>query len=99
MLLWFRMVGLVLALVVMTTISLLCYLKWKNQSRGRSKGSQDACVPDWIKEKEHELPFFSFSSIEIATDHFSDANKLGHGGFGPVYKHKLEALSGADSQL
>ncbi|KAA8535061.1 hypothetical protein F0562_030064 [Nyssa sinensis] len=86
-LLWFRIGGSVLSLAVMTIISLLCCLKWKHRSfRGRPKGSQDACVPDWIKEKEHDLPFFSFSSIEIATDHFSDANKLGHGGFGPVYK-------------
>lgn len=37
-------------------------------------------------EKDHELPFFSFSTIEMATDHFSDANKLGQGGFGIVYK-------------
>ncbi|KAA8535060.1 hypothetical protein F0562_030063 [Nyssa sinensis] len=58
----------------------------KSNLVGRPKGSQDACVPDWIKLKENELPFFNFSSIEIATDHFSDANKLGHGGFGPVYK-------------
>lgn len=32
------------------------------------------------------LPQFSFSSISAATDNFSPANKLGEGGFGPVYK-------------
>jgi hypothetical protein len=33
-----------------------------------------------------EVPYFDFESILIATDDFSDANKLGKGGFGPVYK-------------
>jgi hypothetical protein len=27
-----------------------------------------------------------FGTIKIATDNFSDANKLGQGGFGAVYK-------------
>ncbi|CAJ2654954.1 unnamed protein product [Trifolium pratense] len=36
-----------------------------------------------------EVPYFDFESILIATDNFSDANKLGKGGFGPVYKGKL----------
>ncbi|XP_057989115.1 receptor-like serine/threonine-protein kinase SD1-8 [Hevea brasiliensis] len=35
------------------------------------------------------LPFFSFSCIEMATDHFSDANKLGQRGFGIVYKYYM----------
>ncbi|XP_055802854.1 cysteine-rich receptor-like protein kinase 44 [Solanum dulcamara] len=32
---------------------------------------------------------YDFAAISAATDHFSDANKLGQGGFGPVYKGKL----------
>nr|XP_027123987.1 cysteine-rich receptor-like protein kinase 29 [Coffea arabica] len=38
---------------------------------------------------DDESLFFSFTSIEVATDHFSEENKLGQGGFGPVYKGKL----------
>lgn len=30
--------------------------------------------------------FFDLQELEIATDSFSDKNRLGHGGFGPVYK-------------
>lgn len=33
-----------------------------------------------------KLVFFSLSSVTAATENFSDANKLGEGGFGPVYK-------------
>ncbi|WOG89906.1 hypothetical protein DCAR_0209146 [Daucus carota subsp. sativus] len=41
------------------------------------------------EKKVFNLPQFSFSSISAATDNFSPANKLGEGGFGPVYKGNL----------
>ncbi|KAK4386656.1 Receptor-like serine/threonine-protein kinase SD1-8 [Sesamum angolense] len=41
------------------------------------------------KNKQYELPIFSFSSIVAATNDFSISNKLGEGGFGPVYKGEL----------
>nr|GMC68632.1 G-type lectin S-receptor-like serine/threonine-protein kinase At1g67520 [Ipomoea batatas] len=37
-------------------------------------------------KEDEELPFFPFKSIEIATNYFSNENKLGEGGFGHVYK-------------
>lgn len=33
-----------------------------------------------------DIPFFDLETILVATDNFSNANKLGQGGFGPVYK-------------
>ncbi|XP_039020147.1 G-type lectin S-receptor-like serine/threonine-protein kinase RKS1 isoform X3 [Hibiscus syriacus] len=36
-----------------------------------------------------DLPFFDLSTIAAATDNFSSDNKLGQGGFGPVYKGVL----------
>lgn len=37
-------------------------------------------------KKSNELQLFSFRSIATATNDFSVENKLGQGGFGPVYK-------------
>ncbi|XP_058073096.1 G-type lectin S-receptor-like serine/threonine-protein kinase At1g11300 [Magnolia sinica] len=36
-----------------------------------------------------ELPIFEFRTIAFATNSFSNANKVGEGGFGPVYKGML----------
>jgi hypothetical protein len=38
------------------------------------------------EKKDAELPLFSYESVSAATENFSTANKLGEGGFGPVYK-------------
>ncbi|KAK1388975.1 hypothetical protein POM88_017153 [Heracleum sosnowskyi] len=40
-------------------------------------------------EKDLGVPFFELESIVAATHNFSQAYKLGEGGFGPVYKGKL----------
>ena len=42
--------------------------------------------PGYSRKDEVKMPLFSFASVSIATDNFSDAKKLGEGGFGPVYK-------------
>lgn len=37
-----------------------------------------------------DLPVMDLSTIQSATDNFSDENKLGEGGFGPVYRGMLD---------
>ncbi|KAI3803877.1 hypothetical protein L1987_32041 [Smallanthus sonchifolius] len=47
---------------------------------------------DHSKEDDREgvdVPYFELESIIAATNDFSDENRLGQGGFGPVYKGKL----------
>ncbi|XP_052297947.1 cysteine-rich receptor-like protein kinase 44 isoform X10 [Citrus sinensis] len=41
------------------------------------------------QEESQEFPLFPLHLAVEATQHFSDENKLGEGGFGPVYKGKL----------
>ncbi|KAM3699600.1 hypothetical protein ACJW31_05G037600 [Castanea mollissima] len=41
------------------------------------------------RQDSHELQIFSFENISAATRNFSTKNKLGEGGFGPVYKGEL----------
>ena len=38
------------------------------------------------EKEEMDLWIFDFNIISKATDNFSNDNKLGEGGFGPVYK-------------
>lgn len=39
-----------------------------------------------IRKEGIELPIFDLSAIATATSNFSDANLIGEGGLGPVYK-------------
>lgn len=39
-----------------------------------------------IEESDSEFSLYEFDQIADATNNFSDENKLGQGGFGPVYK-------------
>ncbi|KAF3776426.1 Cysteine-rich receptor-like protein kinase 25 [Nymphaea thermarum] len=49
----------------------------------------DDDVENTTEEADHDLPHISLWAIQDATNNFSEANKLGEGGFGPVYKVKL----------
>nr|GLL20489.1 receptor-like serine/threonine-protein kinase SD1-7 [Ipomoea trifida] len=50
-------------------------------------------------KEDDDLPFFNFKSIEMATNYFSTENKLGQGGFGPVYKVWTVWIEGRISEL
>lgn len=39
-----------------------------------------------------EIPRLGLDAIQAATDNFSDQNKIGEGGFGPVYKVSVEGI-------
>ncbi|KAK2654859.1 hypothetical protein Ddye_014715 [Dipteronia dyeriana] len=51
------------------------------KNRGEAKEKDQNMSPEWR--------IFNFQTIAAATDNFSATNKLGEGGFGPVYKGDL----------
>ncbi|KAF9670893.1 hypothetical protein SADUNF_Sadunf13G0116500 [Salix dunnii] len=56
---------------------------------GSERLVKDLIDPDRFSEEETkaiDVPCFDLESLVAATDNFSNANKLGQGGFGPVYK-------------
>jgi hypothetical protein len=80
----------------------------KSDNRGSNQGSialhlydTERHVKDFIDsgefreddKKEIDVPFFALATILAATDNFSEANKIGKGGFGPVYKVKTSFLN------
>ncbi|KAK2994926.1 hypothetical protein RJ640_004480 [Escallonia rubra] len=62
-------------------ILILSLLTWCSISRRKSKGESN--------NEDIELPLFDLATVTTATRNFSDANIIGEGGFGPVYKGKL----------
>uniref|UniRef100_A0A453Q2F9 Receptor-like serine/threonine-protein kinase n=2 Tax=Aegilops tauschii subsp. strangulata TaxID=200361 RepID=A0A453Q2F9_AEGTS len=57
---------------------------WKKLMSGTSSTSVELC------DGNLKYPSISFKEIVLATNNFSNSNKLGHGGFGNVYKGTLE---------
>uniref|UniRef100_A0ACD5Z0B8 Uncharacterized protein n=1 Tax=Avena sativa TaxID=4498 RepID=A0ACD5Z0B8_AVESA len=56
-------------------------------SRSRSVSKTEEALMLWkIEESSSEFTLYDFPELGAATDNFSQYNKLGIGGFGPVYK-------------
>ncbi|CAO2842729.1 unnamed protein product [Amaranthus hypochondriacus] len=87
----------ILALIVImgsaAGVVLLYYIRrWMGQSYGKKTNEET----QWLKSymdgagfsdiELQELPLFRFKDLVVATNEFSDRNKLGQGGFGLVYK-------------
>nr|XP_043613114.1 G-type lectin S-receptor-like serine/threonine-protein kinase SD1-1 isoform X2 [Erigeron canadensis] len=82
------------ALIFLALIMAICIWRKKRRSNAESEGIVvNVLYNDHYsssKRRSIEVPVFSFSTIASATNNFSNFNKLGEGGFGPVYKGELE---------
>ncbi|KAI9198970.1 hypothetical protein LWI28_025278 [Acer negundo] len=52
-------------------------------------GPSEGFIIDGSQVNSADLPMYNFNAVAAATENFSEENKLGQGGFGPVYKGKL----------
>ncbi|KAK5814172.1 hypothetical protein PVK06_029624 [Gossypium arboreum] len=91
-------VSLPLVLLILMALS-RCFLRRQIRA-GRARKSKNifsfTSFKDSLGEKEidesrrnGDLPYFDLGTIAAATNNFSSDNKLGQGGFGPVYKGVL----------
>ncbi|KAJ7014898.1 G-type lectin S-receptor-like serine/threonine-protein kinase [Populus alba x Populus x berolinensis] len=83
-------VGIALSIFVACGMLLVAYYIFQRMAKliggNREENDQIHSGP----KEELELPLFQFTTIAKATNGFSLNNKIGEGGFGPVYKGTLE---------
>ncbi|KAG6419121.1 hypothetical protein SASPL_121332 [Salvia splendens] len=97
----FQKIFIVLPIVGFLVLCVCTYFCWKWIARRRGKrdtvelgnvpvsGSFYTSTPDVSSRVNLEdIPLFKFEELANATDNFSEANRLGKGGFGSVYKWK-----------
>ncbi|KAI3947319.1 hypothetical protein MKW92_005984 [Papaver armeniacum] len=77
-------------IVVVPSVVVLCIITiWCLRSRWACATRKTKQIDKIYEIHSDESVQFNFSAIRAATNNFSNANKLGEGGFGPVYKGTL----------
>ncbi|CAL5402910.1 unnamed protein product [Camellia sinensis] len=83
-----------ISLVGVVLLILFLFFQARNKRKlkrvGMTRFNPERNYNDENDRKDIELPLFDFATISKATDDFSISNKIGEGGFGPVYKGTLE---------
>ncbi|XP_073108449.1 receptor-like serine/threonine-protein kinase SD1-8 isoform X1 [Elaeis guineensis] len=86
----------IIVVLVLVVLLLVCvgFFLWRRKKRrrvmlGATSLSDQNISEEHFEGDDLELPLFELGNVAAATDNFSILNKLGEGGFGPVYKGKL----------
>ncbi|KAJ7948531.1 receptor kinase 2 [Quillaja saponaria] len=77
------------AIIIISGMLLVIYYKCRSRIDPKKYGVMLGYTSEERKE-DLEVPLFDLSTVASATDNFSISNKLGEGGFGPVYKGTLD---------
>ncbi|VAH53697.1 unnamed protein product [Triticum turgidum subsp. durum] len=64
--------------------------KWRKKENQKKLKLGYFSASDQLEDENTEVPFVSFEDTLLATNCFADANLLGRGGFGKVYKGTLK---------
>nr|GLL20542.1 receptor-like serine/threonine-protein kinase SD1-8 [Ipomoea trifida] len=100
---WIWLAVILSSVIFLLIVCSIFYFKWKKNAKGEAKSKASLLLDELRgvvtlsrvkksnidKKISHELQVFSFKSIAMATNNFSNASMLGKGGFGPVYKGTL----------
>ncbi|GMY21989.1 G-type lectin S-receptor-like serine/threonine-protein kinase At4g27290 isoform X2 [Fagus crenata] len=89
-----KVIVIVVVAVVTAIVSgmlLIAYRMYKRRTKFRENMEHNVIIDQSIggQKEDMELPIFDLATIAKATNNFSSNNKLGEGGFGPVYKGTL----------
>ncbi|XP_022848661.1 G-type lectin S-receptor-like serine/threonine-protein kinase At4g27290 [Olea europaea var. sylvestris] len=76
-----------MGIIVLLGLSWILHIRKTKKKKRKLKNGERYIE---LHNEELELPSFDFSTISKATNNFAIDNKLGEGGFGPVYKGILE---------
>ncbi|KAI3809957.1 hypothetical protein L1987_19562 [Smallanthus sonchifolius] len=86
-----RVIVPVASVVLVIIISICLYYRFNRKKQHQQGTPEFGHDPENRSDDEDlELPLFDLSTLLKATNNFSINNKLGEGGFGPVYKGVLE---------
>ncbi|XP_061336849.1 G-type lectin S-receptor-like serine/threonine-protein kinase At4g27290 [Gastrolobium bilobum] len=85
-----RKVVLVVTITLSFVLVMLLVFSYIYLTKRKHKEETDKTIPmvgkDESRQEDFELPLFDLATLVSATNNFSIDNKLGEGGFGPVYK-------------
>ncbi|KAM6552222.1 hypothetical protein CsatB_002030 [Cannabis sativa] len=76
--------------IVVAAIGVVFLLGYCIYKRRAVKDGSETTNQNGEEDDDLDLPLFNLSTVSTATDNFSENNKLGEGGFGPVYRGILE---------